>query len=86
MLLTPFTLKIGDDLIEFLSKSKFQFDGEFPSPYGVLFILIFLTFLVLSSKIDLPSPAKNVPAFKILRPPSSTVPVVVLSTVTEIAS
>lgn len=35
MLLTPFTLKIGDDLIQFLSKSKFQFDGEFPSPYLV---------------------------------------------------
>ena len=35
MLLTPFTLKVGDDLIEFLSKSKFQFDGEFPSTYLV---------------------------------------------------
>lgn len=35
MLLTPFTLKIGDDLIQFLAKSKFQFDGEFPSPYLV---------------------------------------------------
>lgn len=35
MLLTPFTLKVGDDLIEFLSKSKFQFDGEFQSPYLV---------------------------------------------------
>lgn len=35
MLLTPFTLKIGDDLIEFLSKSKFQFDGEFTPPYLV---------------------------------------------------
>ena len=35
MLLTPFTLKIGDDLIQFLSKSKFQFDGEFLPPYLV---------------------------------------------------
>lgn len=35
MLLTPFDLKVGYDLIQFLSKSKFQLNGEFPVPYLV---------------------------------------------------
>ena len=35
MLLTPFDLKVGDDLIEFLSKSKFLLNGELPVPYLV---------------------------------------------------
>ena len=33
MLLTPFDLKVGDDLIKFLSKSKFLLNGELPVPY-----------------------------------------------------
>lgn len=35
MLLTPFDLKVGDDLIKFLSKSKFLLNGELPVPYLV---------------------------------------------------
>ena len=35
MLLTPFTLKVGNDLIQFLSKSKFLLNGELPIPYLV---------------------------------------------------
>lgn len=35
MLLTPFNLKIGDDLIQFLAKSKFLLNGELPVPYLV---------------------------------------------------
>lgn len=35
MLLTPFDLKIGDDLIQFLSRSKFLLNGELPVPYLV---------------------------------------------------
>nr|DAT65108.1 MAG TPA: hypothetical protein [Caudoviricetes sp.] len=35
MLLTPFDLKIGDYLIQFLAKSKFLLNGEFPIPYLV---------------------------------------------------
>lgn len=35
MLLTPFDLKVGDDLIKFLSKSKFLPNGELPVPYLV---------------------------------------------------
>lgn len=35
MLLTPFDLKVGDDLIQFLSKSKFLLNGELPVPYLV---------------------------------------------------
>lgn len=35
MLLTPFTLKVGDNLIQFLAKSKFQLNGELPVPYLV---------------------------------------------------
>lgn len=35
MLLTPFDLKVGDNLIKFLSKSKFLLNGELPVPYLV---------------------------------------------------
>lgn len=35
MLLTPFDLKVGDDLIQFLAKSKFLLNGELPVPYLV---------------------------------------------------
>lgn len=35
MLLTPFDLKVGNDLIQFLSKSKFLLNGELPVPYLV---------------------------------------------------
>ena len=35
MLLTPFDLKVGNDLIKFLSKSKFLLNGELPVPYLV---------------------------------------------------
>lgn len=35
MLLTPFDLKVGDNLIKFLAKSKFQLNGELPVPYLV---------------------------------------------------
>lgn len=35
MLLTPFDLKVGNDLIKFLSKSKFLINGELPVPYLV---------------------------------------------------
>lgn len=35
MLLTPFDLKVGDYLIQFLSKSKFLLNGELPVPYLV---------------------------------------------------
>ena len=35
MLLTPFDLKVGDYLIQFLAKSKFLLNGELPVPYLV---------------------------------------------------
>nr|DAY43862.1 MAG TPA: hypothetical protein [Caudoviricetes sp.] len=35
MLLTPFNLKVGDYLIRFLAKSKFQLDTEVSVPYLV---------------------------------------------------
>ena len=35
MLLTSFDLKVGDYLIQFLSKSKFLLNGELPVPYLV---------------------------------------------------
>lgn len=35
MLLTPFDLKVGDYLIQFLAKSKFLLNDELPVPYLV---------------------------------------------------